>query len=144
VRSTTLGAPLAAIFLLVFWLSLLWVLVAGLEWAINWHGAATPFLAYVSMDSKWAWARAYGADPNDVHIAEPQPSDCDFLHAPLGSKGCHYERRVSLMLRDQRTGALMEPSPLDRIPGSRRLGPDGSVLPIVLEVDVTWLRLQEK
>jgi hypothetical protein len=23
---------------------------------------------------------------------EPRPSDCDFIHAPLGDKGCHYKK----------------------------------------------------
>lgn len=25
--------------------------------------------------------------------AGPQPEDCDFLTAPLGSKGCHYDKQ---------------------------------------------------
>jgi hypothetical protein len=29
-----------------------------------------------------------------MHI-DPQPSDCDFIHAPLGDKGCHYEASVA-------------------------------------------------
>ena len=30
----------------------------------------------------------------NVHV-DPQPGDCDFMHAPLGEKGCHYEFLVS-------------------------------------------------
>lgn len=121
-----------------------WVLVAGLGWAINWRGArATPFLTYVALDSKWAYVLAYHVDDDQVFV-ESEPSDCDFLHAPLGSKSCHYERQISVMLRDQRTGELLKASPLDEMPGSRGVGPDGRSLPVVLEIHMRWLRVQEK
>ena len=31
--------------------------------------------------------------PGNVYIA-PRPTDCDFLRAPIGTKGCRYEREV--------------------------------------------------
>jgi len=36
----------------------------------------------------------YWVSPSIVHIGA-QPKDCDFMSAPLGSKGCHYEADVA-------------------------------------------------
>jgi hypothetical protein len=32
--------------------------------------------------------------PTEAVEWKPKPSDCDFLHAPIGGKGCHYEKTV--------------------------------------------------
>ena len=39
----------------------------------------------------------------NVHVA-PRPTDCDWGHAPLGDKGCHYEKQV--LISDYRSDAL--------------------------------------
>jgi hypothetical protein len=39
------------------------------------------------------YAIEYNVDLGDVHT-DAKPSDCDFLHAPLGSKGCTYKSHV--------------------------------------------------
>src|SRR5262249_28454347 len=39
------------------------------------------------------YAVEYKIPPARVFI-DPQPSDCEFWHAPLGYKGCHYEAFV--------------------------------------------------
>ncbi len=36
----------------------------------------------------------FGVSPDKVHAAA-KPTDCDFMRAPLGSKGCHYEAVVT-------------------------------------------------
>ncbi len=36
----------------------------------------------------------YGVSTNQVTI-EKKPPDCDFFHAPLGDKSCHYDSQVS-------------------------------------------------
>jgi hypothetical protein len=36
----------------------------------------------------------YGAKPGDISI-EDKPHDCDFIRAPLGDKGCHYDPVVA-------------------------------------------------
>jgi hypothetical protein len=46
-------------------------------------------------ESRDEYALAYDAATKDVFVA-PQPSDCDFLHAPIGSKDCHYEKLVEV------------------------------------------------
>jgi hypothetical protein len=35
----------------------------------------------------------YKVNIEQVH-SNPKPRDCDFLHAPLGEKGCHYKKSV--------------------------------------------------
>ena len=40
------------------------------------------------------YAVEYQVSPRKVEIAA-QPSDCDSMHAPLGSKACHYKANVT-------------------------------------------------
>jgi hypothetical protein len=44
-------------------------------------------------DTLW-WSVKYRVNYSGVHIS-PKPADCDFLHAPLGIKGCSFKSRVS-------------------------------------------------
>jgi hypothetical protein len=39
-------------------------------------------------------AYTYEVSPSAVSV-DAEPTDCDFMHAPLGSKDCHYESRVT-------------------------------------------------
>jgi hypothetical protein len=42
-----------------------------------------------------AWYCAkYQVTPDKLHV-DAEPKDCDFMHAPLGIKGCHYEADVN-------------------------------------------------
>jgi hypothetical protein len=52
-------------------------------------------LPSVFSESPWAYAARYGADSSHVQVAA-KPADCDFLHAPIGFKGCHYEKLVQV------------------------------------------------
>lgn len=40
------------------------------------------------------YALRYGLPASEIHV-DVRPQDCDFMHAPLGSKGCRYEAVVS-------------------------------------------------
>jgi hypothetical protein len=35
----------------------------------------------------------YAVSADKIYV-DPKPPDCDFWHAPLGNKGCHYQRVV--------------------------------------------------
>jgi hypothetical protein len=35
----------------------------------------------------------YAVSADKIYV-DPRPTDCDFWHAPLGKKGCHYQRMV--------------------------------------------------
>jgi hypothetical protein len=49
----------------------------------------------VFSESPWAYALGYDADEQYIHVT-PKPRDCDFMHAPIGDKGCHYQRIVQV------------------------------------------------
>ena len=52
-------------------------------------------LPLVFSESPWAYALRYSADLSQVQIL-PKPADCDFLRAPIGFKGCHYEKSIQV------------------------------------------------
>jgi hypothetical protein len=35
----------------------------------------------------------YALSADKIYV-DPKPADCDFWHAPVGKKGCHYQRIV--------------------------------------------------
>lgn len=59
-----------------------WLVLIGIAAYIYWWG----------IDVVW-YSAEYGVSTDKVHI-DPKPTDCDFWHAPVGFKGCHYEREV--------------------------------------------------
>ena len=44
--------------------------------------------------NKGWYSLRYFVPPNQIHV-DVQPPDCDFMHAPLGSKGCQYEAVIT-------------------------------------------------
>jgi hypothetical protein len=62
-------------------------------------------LPLVFPGSRWAYSLRYNTDLSRVHVA-PKPSDCDFFRAPLGFKGCHYQKslQVARYKADVRSG----------------------------------------
>jgi hypothetical protein len=52
------------------------------------------WIFYAGGINKAWYSLKYSVFPDAVHI-DAQPSDCDFMHAPLGSKGCHYKAVVT-------------------------------------------------
>jgi len=46
-----------------------------------------------AIDKAW-YAATYTVFPDHVYM-DSKPPDCDFMQAPLGRKGCHYEAEVS-------------------------------------------------
>jgi hypothetical protein len=87
----------------------------------------------------WAYALSYGTDGKRVFVA-PRPQDCDFLFAPLGFKGCHYEKIVSVTrYRTDVPGGQPTVSSDDgktwaALPAGQNPGPP--------EVYVTWNRIE--
>jgi hypothetical protein len=56
------------------------------------------YVFWLGPDVLW-YAVEYKVSPDKVYIA-PKPTDCDFLHAPMGLKDCHYERIVAAQLHE--------------------------------------------
>jgi hypothetical protein len=45
----------------------------------------------------WVWPSVYSIKypvSADRIYVDPKPTDCDFWHAPVGKKGCHYQTAV--------------------------------------------------
>ena len=61
------------------------------------------FLVFSNSSDKWSnslwYSVQYGVGFNDVQT-DTRPSDCDFLHAPLGEKGCSYKAHVQAFNAD--------------------------------------------
>ncbi len=51
------------------------------------------WLVYGDINTAW-YSLEYGVSPDKVHI-NAKPTDCDFMRAPLGSKGCHYQAAIT-------------------------------------------------
>lgn len=56
-------------------------------------------------DRVW-YSIMYSTDWKNVNI-EKRPLDCDFFHAPVGDKGCHYKKSTIVFGEEQRR-ALMQ------------------------------------
>lgn len=64
-----------------------WVVIVIIAW-----------LALVGWDDLWhsklRYAWSYNVTSEQVNI-EKKPTDCNFFRAPMGGKGCHYDRQVN-------------------------------------------------
>jgi len=91
-------------------------------------------------ESAWAYALRYETDSDRIHVA-PKPGDCDFLHAPIGLKGCHYEKSVQVMRysKDVQTGrptvSYDDGKTWNLLPEGEKPGP--------VQVYVDWLKVQD-
>jgi hypothetical protein len=57
-------------------------------------------------DKAWCSVR-YGAEFANITV-EKRPLDCDFVHAPFGAKGCHYEKRTSVFGDEERQSLIRQ------------------------------------
>jgi hypothetical protein len=62
-------------------------------------------IAWFILPARWTnpilYGLKYGVNADQVHWND-EPTDCDWDHAPLGSKGCHYKKTVSAYNADGR------------------------------------------
>lgn len=61
-----------------------------------WIWSLTPY----SLRYRLFYSVVYSVKANHVSI-EKKPVDCDWSHAPLGDKDCHYEKQVSPISNDR-------------------------------------------
>ncbi len=57
-------------------------------------------------DRAW-YSFKYDADFKNVTV-DKRPLDCDFFHAPLGGKGCQYNKRTNVFGEEQRQALIRE------------------------------------
>jgi hypothetical protein len=56
-------------------------------------GAIGGFVWWV-MPDKYAYSFQYDVDLDNVFV-DKKPKNCDWEHAPIGDKGCHYKKVVT-------------------------------------------------
>jgi hypothetical protein len=56
--------------------------------------AAIGGLAWWVAPDKYAYALEYSVDSENVFV-EKKPKTCDWEHAPMGDKGCHFNKVVT-------------------------------------------------
>jgi hypothetical protein len=68
-----------------------------IEWAFAALGVLVVIVWIPDMwHSKLRYAYQYDLTVGQVTI-EKEPADCNFFHAPLGGKGCHYDRQATVI-----------------------------------------------
>lgn len=50
--------------------------------------------------SPWAYAMQYDTESQYV-VIDPKPHDCEFFKAPIGSKYCHFNRKVTTRIDNE-------------------------------------------
>jgi hypothetical protein len=80
----------------------IWVLVV-IFFLSGWAGSKLDRFT----DRSW-YSVAYDTDWKNVNV-EKRPSNCDFLHAPMGGKSCSYKKRTDIFGSKERA-ALVESS----------------------------------
>lgn len=55
-------------------------------------------------DRVW-YSYRYDTEFKDVNVNK-RPRDCDFFHAPVGGKGCEYEKRTNVFGNEQREALI--------------------------------------
>jgi hypothetical protein len=67
------------------------ILLCGISLGI----AMIDYLSHASWVNRFRYSIWYSVDTTQVkQFQEKPPSDCDFLKAPIGLKGCHYKKQV--------------------------------------------------
>jgi hypothetical protein len=51
---------------------------------------------FLFVPQRYKYAMKYGVPIENVVMPPSKPTDCDWTHAPLGNKDCHYEKQVLL------------------------------------------------
>ena len=69
-----------------------WLIVSTIWIAFAVYLALVGLAGYMYWVGPWVlwYAHKYHVPHDKVYI-DPEPKDCDFWHAPLGVKDCHYE-----------------------------------------------------
>lgn len=65
---------------------------AGVSACVLYYG----FSLYATNENPAWLAQVYKVSTDQIRI-NAKPKDCDFMHAPLGDKGCHYEAVVKAL-----------------------------------------------
>jgi hypothetical protein len=88
-------------------------------------------------NSKLRYAFQYNVNMEQVSL-EPEPKDCDFMHAPLGQKDCRYEKFVQVVKRSNDT---KNSRPIISFDGGKTWNwDDGDPAPRGTNVNISWFK----
>jgi hypothetical protein len=82
-------------------LSVLWVVIVVLALSF-WHGSKLD-----RFTDRLCYSVAYGAEWKNVDI-ERRPTECDFLHSPLGTKECSYKKSKYIFGETERQALIQQ------------------------------------
>jgi hypothetical protein len=75
----------------------LWAIFGRMFWL--WVLVITGLLVWQNVSDVPRYSTQYGVPEQNVYI-DPKPTACDWGHAPLGSKDCHFEKVFTLVKND--------------------------------------------
>jgi hypothetical protein len=113
------------------WSSLFYGLLLYFFCWLLWHGV---------MDSKFRYALQYGTSAELVTVAKRQRG-CDFMFAPVGDKGCEYEKTVVVVQRGTDNQTQRRTISYDE--GKTWNWDDGDTQPVGTVVTVDWNKTME-
>lgn len=91
-------------------------------------------------DKVWYSLRYYDADFKNITV-EKRPSDCDFLRAPIGEKGCQYNKDVAVTKRSVDVQTKRRIISYDE--GKTWQWDDGDTQPVGATVSVYWGKVEQ-
>lgn len=87
------------------------------------------------------YSNKYNIREDSVHF-QPKPKDCDWGHAPIGDKACHYKKQVLLgIARNTAQGQYMDEETYKKAVTGKGLY--DSPAPIVTDVYVDWVKVED-
>lgn len=95
---------------------------------------------------EYEYAQKYHVTIDLVHAGR-KPKDCDWAQMPIGGKGCHYDRRVSIKvvvhnLMDQDLDQQMTEEEY-RKAATEINRYDPPVPPRIKSIEITWIKVQD-
>jgi hypothetical protein len=87
------------------------------------------------LTDKIKYSAEYSVEPSQIHWND-KPTDCDFMHAPLGEKSCHYKKTVSAYnAAGDLVGEDEEGKTRSVVPGNPR--------PKIKSIEIGWIKVTD-
>jgi hypothetical protein len=115
-------------------------------WGVALLGGFLWFVWVVFVPESWRdlfnYSSKYNIQNDSVHFT-PKPKDCDWGHAPIGDKGCHYKKQVLLGISPTTAqGQYMDEETYRKaVTGKAQYD---AVVPIVTDVYIDWVKVEEQ
>jgi hypothetical protein len=88
------------------------------------------------------YSSQYHIQDDHIHFT-PKPKDCDWGHAPIGDKACHYKKQILLGIsRDTAQGRYMDEETYRKAVTGKGLY--DAPAPIVTDVYIDWEKIEEQ